>query len=164
MLNANNLALILLALGLISSLGLWLQMKVELRKREKSWIRDLEQLRFQLSEQRSSFIQLARRIDPTVALPPSQPVAPAIPATAAVAEAATREAVLKRYKEASLPAPVAPTSPTIQDVSVEIAKRGNVPQRATTALSIPKAHAEFLLKLQRARLQDTQPSVAESLA
>jgi hypothetical protein len=152
MINANSLALLLLALGLAASFTLWLQLKMELRQKEKHWARDLEQLRFQVGEQRSSWIQLTRKIDaPSLE---TVPVSAPKMESPAKAEAAAREAVLKRYKDSSpASSPAVAQGPTIQNVAVEMAKRGDSPVKIASALSIPKAHVEFLIKLQRASLQ-----------
>jgi len=129
----NQIAMFLLALGLLASLYLTLQIKMELRRSERNWQKEIEQVRFQLNEQRSNWIQTVRKEDAILL--------PRVPLRAEVAF--------------PLRASAAASASTLWGSStkakaIEMVKRGESSTKISAALSLPKPEVEFLMKLERA--------------
>lgn len=129
----NQIATIFLALGLLASLYLTLQIKMDVRRSERNWQKEMEQVRFQLNDQRSSWIQTIRREEPVLL--------PKVPLRAEVAfplRAAAQPMVTSLWGEAT------------KSKAIEMVKRGDSPANISAALSLPKPQVEFLMKLERA--------------
>ena len=129
----NQIAFVLLALGLLASLYLTMQVKMDVRRNEKNWQKEIEQVRFQLNDQRSGWIQAIRR-EETV---PS----PQVPLRAEVAFpllASAQPMVRSLWGDAT------------KSKAIEMVKRGDSPANISAALSLPKPQVEFLMKLEKA--------------
>jgi hypothetical protein len=129
----NQIAMIFLALGLLASLYLTLQIKMEMRGSERNWQKEIEQVRFQLNEQRSNWIQAVRSEEPIHL--------PKVPLKAEVAF--------------PLRASAAPSASTVwgnatKAKAIEMVKRGETSTKISAALSLPKPEVEFLMKLEKA--------------
>jgi hypothetical protein len=128
-----QIAMIFLALGLLASLYLTLQIKMELRRSEQNWQRDIEQVRFQLNEQRSNWIQSVRK-EETV-LTPRVPLRAEIAFPLRASAAASASTLWGNATKAK---------------AIEMVKRGESSTKISAALSLPKPEVEFLMKLERA--------------
>lgn len=125
---ANHLILMLLSLGLLASLYFSMQIKLELRRSEISWQKEVEQVRFQINDQRSKWIQTVQKAE-----------APALSLAAAVAPARS----ITRSKQDSL------WATATKSQAVEMVRRGESSAKISAALSLPKPQVEFLMKLER---------------
>ncbi len=126
---AYHLILIFLAFGLVGSLFFSMQIKLEMRRSELNWKKEVEQVRFQLNEHRSRWIQVANRLEePTVVpdTPARDPIRPA------------------RAKQESL------WAASTKSKAVEMLRRGESSAKISAALSLPKPQVEFLMKLEGA--------------
>lgn len=129
----NQILTILLALGLLAELYLMLQIKMEVRRSERNWQKEIEQVRFQLNDQRSGWIQAIRREEPGIALK--------VPLRAEVAfplRASAQASVTSLWGD------------TTKSKAIEMVKRGESPATISEALSLPKPQVEFLIKLEKA--------------
>ncbi len=127
--SANQLILLFLSLGLLGSLCFSLQIKLEMRRHELRYQHDVAEVRFQLNEQRSKWIQTVHKIEePALALE-----LPAAPPRSAL-----------RDKQSSL------WVGATKSKAVEMARRGESSARISAALSLPKPQVEFLMKLEAA--------------
>jgi hypothetical protein len=130
----NQIAILFLALGLLASMYLTLQVKMEMRKKEADWRKEIEQIRFDLSDQRSSWIQTARREEPVV-------VPRKVPLKAEVAFPL----------RASGPQPAGTLwGMSTKAKAIEMVRKGESSARISAALSLPKPEVEFLIKLEKA--------------
>ena len=129
----NQIATIFLALGLLASLYLTLQIKMELRSSERNWKKEMEQVRFQLNEQRSNWIQTARKGD--AVLIPKVPMRAEVAFPLRASAAASSSTLWGNATKAK---------------AIEMVKRGETSTKISAALSLPKPEVEFLMKLERA--------------
>lgn len=129
----NQIATLFLALGLLASLYLMLQIKMEVRRSERSWQKEMEQVRFQLNDQRSGWIQAIRREEPVL-----------VPKVALRAEVAFPLRASAQAKVSSL------WGDATKSRAIEMVKRGESPANISAALSLPKPQVEFLMKLEKA--------------
>ena len=125
---ANHLILMLLSLGLLASLYFSMQIKLELRRSEISWQKEVEQVRFQINDQRSKWIQTVQK---------AEAPAPSLAAAPAPARSITRS------KQDSL------WATATKSQAVEMVRRGESSAKISAALSLPKPQVEFLMKLER---------------
>lgn len=129
----NQIATILLALGLLALLYLTMQVKMDVRRSEGNWQKEIEQVRFQMNDQRSGWIQAIRR-EETVS-------APQVPLRAEIAfplRASAQPLVSSLWGDAT------------KSKAIEMVKRGDSPANISAALSLPKPQVEFLMKLEKA--------------
>ncbi len=126
---AYHLILIFLALGLVGSLFFSMQIKLEMRRSELNWKKEVEQVRFQLNEHRSRWIQVANKLGEPTIVPDAPAPAPIRPA---------------RPKQESL------WAGSTKSKAVEMLRRGESSAKISAALSLPKPHVEFLMKLEGA--------------
>lgn len=129
----NQIATILLALGLLALLYLTMQVKMDVRRSESNWQKEIEQVRFQMNDQRSGWIQAIRR-EETVS-------APQVPLRAEIAfplRASAQPLVSSLWGDAT------------KSKAIEMVKRGDSPANISAALSLPKPQVEFLMKLEKA--------------
>ncbi len=129
----NQIAMLFLALGLLASLYLTLQIKMELRRSELNWQKEVEQVRFQLNEQRSNWIQAVRKDD--AILSPRVPLRAEVAFPLRASAAASASTLWGHATKAK---------------AIEMVKRGESSTRISAALSLPKPEVEFLMKLERA--------------
>jgi hypothetical protein len=132
----NQIAVLFLALGLLASLYLTLQVKMEIRRSDQNWQKEMEQVRFQLNEQRSSWIQTARKEDAILA--------PKVPLRAEVAFPLRASAVQEADGSART------WGAATKARAIEMVKRGESSTKISAALSLPKPEVEFLMKLEKA--------------
>ncbi len=126
---ANHLILIFLSLGLAGSLYFSMQIKLQIRRSELDWQEEVAEVRFQLNEQRSKWIQTVHKVEePALALQ-----IPALPARSPIPE-----------KQSSL------WAGATKSRAVEMARRGESSAKISAALSLPKPQVEFLMKLEGA--------------
>lgn len=130
----NQIAILCLGLGLLASVYLTLNVKMELRRFEKQSQKEMEQVRFQLNEQRSSWIQTARRDDAVLS--------PKVPLKAEVAFP------LRAAASSSASSTLWGTSTKAK--AIEMVRKGETSTKISAALSLPKPEVEFLMKLQKA--------------
>ncbi|MBM3762699.1 MAG: hypothetical protein FJW36_20945 [Acidobacteria bacterium] len=129
-----QIAILFLGLGLLASLYLTLQVKMEMRRNEGNYRKEIEQIRFQLNDQRSSWIQASRREEPVVLMPK-------VPLKAEVSFPL----------RASVPVPAATIwGSTTKAKAIEMVRRGESSTKISAALSLPKPEVEFLMKLEKA--------------
>lgn len=129
---ANHLILIFLAFGLVGSLFFSMQIKLEMRRSELHWKKEVEQVRFQLNEHRTKWIQVAHKLEEPNFVSEAQPPAPiAMPR-------------LPRARQESL------WAASTKSKAVEMLRRGESSARISAALSLPKPQVEFLMKLEGA--------------
>ena len=121
---ANHLILIFLAFGLVGSLFFSMQIKLEMRRSELNWKKEVEQVRFQLNEHRSRWIQVTHTLEE----PP--------PLSESARPARTRQDSL--------------WAATTKSKAVEMLRRGESSAKISAALSLPKPQVEFLMKLEGA--------------
>lgn len=132
-----QIAILFLALGLLASLYLTLQIKMELRKSNSDWQKEIEQVRFQLNEQRSSWIQTARKQEPL--------------GVASVAAMVPLKAEVGFPLRASGPIPVSTLwGQNTKAKAIEMVRKGETSAKISAALSLPKPEVEFLMKLEKA--------------
>ena len=129
----NQIAIVFLALGLLASLYLALQIKMEMRRNERNWQKEMEQVRFQLNDQRSGWIQSIRREEPLLA-----------PKVALHAEVAFPLRASAQAKVSS------PWGEAMKSRAMEMVNRGESPANISAALSLPKPQIEFLMKIEKA--------------
>ncbi|MCX6609379.1 MAG: hypothetical protein NTW74_00835 [Acidobacteria bacterium] len=129
----NQIAMLFLALGLLASLYLTLQIKMELRRSELNWEKEIEQVRFQLNEQRSNWIQTVRREDGI--LTPKVPLRAEVAFPLRASAAATASTLWGNATKAK---------------AIEMVKRGESSTKISAALSLPKPEVEFLMKIEKA--------------
>jgi hypothetical protein len=132
----NQIAMLFLALGLLASLYLTLQIKMELRRSERNWQKEIEQVRFQLNEQRSNWIQTVRRED--AILTPKVPMVPMRAEVTFPLRASAAASASTLWGNAT------------KAKAIEMVKRGESSTKISAALSLPKPEVEFLMKLERA--------------
>lgn len=128
-----QIAMLFLALGLLASLYFSLQIKMEMRQQNQNWRKEVEQMRFQLNEHRSRWIQAVRQEDAVLT--------PKVP--------------LKTEVAFPLKATVSPSMASLWGNStklkaIEMVRRGETSTKISAALSIPKPEVEFLMKLEKA--------------
>lgn len=144
----HQIAILFLAFGLLASLYLTLQIKMELRRSEGNWRKEIEQVRFQMNDQRSSWIQATRKENPLLTasspLPLPRPVGKtevAFPLRASVSTPSTQSALV-------------PNSTlwggSTKAKAIEMVRKGESSTKISAALSLPKPEVEFLMKLQKA--------------
>ncbi len=129
----NQIAMFLLAFGLLASLYLTLQIKMELRRSDRNWQKEIEQVRFQLNEQRSNWIQAVRKED--AILIPRVPLRAEVAFPLRASAAASASTLWGNSTKAK---------------AIEMVKRGESSTKISAALSLPKPEVEFLMKLERA--------------
>jgi len=132
----NQIAILCLALGLLAGLYLVLQIKMEVRRSEKNWRKEIEQVRFQLNDQSSKWIQTARAQEALYA--------PKVPLRAEVA--------FPLRASGSLATATLWGSNT-KAKAIEMVRQGESSSRISAALSLPKPEVEFLMKLKKAAAQ-----------
>lgn len=132
----NQIAVLFLAFGLLASLYLTLQVKMEIRRSDQNWQKEMEQIRFQLNEQRSSWIQTARKEDAVLV--------PKVPLRAEVAFPLRASAVQEADSSART------WGAATKARAIEMVKRGETSTKISAALSLPKPEVEFLMKLEKA--------------
>jgi len=133
-----QITILCLALGLLASVYLTLQIKMEMRRNELNWLKEMEQIRFQLNDQRSGWIQAMRKEEVVVI--------PKVPLRAEVA--------FPLRASVSLSA-VSPSASTLwgnatKAKAIEMVKRGETSTNISSVLSLPKPEVEFLMKLEKA--------------
>ena len=129
---AYQLILIFLAFGLVGSLFFSMQIKLEMRRSELNWKKEVEQVRFQLNEHRSRWIQVAQKLEePTLVSDTPTPAPLAMPRPA-------------RARQESL------WAGSTKSKAVEMLRRGESSAKISAALSLPKPQVEFLMKLEGA--------------
>lgn len=134
-----QIAILLLTFGLLASLYLAMQIKVEMRRSDLNRRKELEQIRFQLQEHRSNWIETARRQNP---IQPPPPVAP----------------VVTLKPEVTFPLRASATPPhssrnwgvATKAQAIEMVRKGESSSNISEALSLPKPEVEFLIKMERA--------------
>ncbi len=139
------IAILILAFGMLCLLYLTLQIKMEVRRNDAVRAREVEQLRFQLNEQRSNWIQALRKDGALIA----SEVLPARLATRAEVAFPLRPAVTSPAN----PAPVLSVTPWgsgTKAKAIEMVRRGESSTKISAALSLPKPEVEFLMKLEKA--------------
>ena len=129
----SQIATFLLALGLLTSLYLWLETRMQMRRHDRNWRKEIEQIRFQVEEQRSRWIQTVRREDAKMG--------PKVPIKAEVGFPLRTKAA---------PGAVSLWAGSTKMKAVEMVRRGDTSAKISAALSIPKPEIEFLIKLERA--------------
>jgi hypothetical protein len=129
----SQIAILLLGLGLLVSLYLWLQNKMEMRRQDQNWRKEIEQIRFQIEDQRSRWIQLARRDEAAYLPKPSLKTEVSFP---------------QKTKGGSNVEPLWGKSTRMK--AIEMVRRGENSAKISAALSIPKPEVEFLIKVERA--------------
>ena len=132
----NQIATLFLALGLLASLYLTLQIKMDVRRSERNWEKEIEQVRFQLNDQRSCWIQAIRREEPVL-----------VPKVALRAEVAFPLRTSAQANVSSL------WGDATKSRAIEMVKRGESPANISAALSLPKPQVEFLMKLEKAAVK-----------
>jgi hypothetical protein len=130
----NQIVMLFLALGLLASLYFSLQIKMEFRRSDLNWRKEMEQVRFQLNEHRSNWIQAVRKED--AVLTPQGPL----------------------RAEVSFPARTRLAAPGIwggptKAKAIEMVRRGETSTKISAALSVPKPEVEFLMKLEQAAVK-----------
>lgn len=135
-----QIAILCLALGLLASVYLTLQIKMEMRRNDSNWRKEIEQIRFQLNDQRSNWIQTVRRDDSILA---SQVLTPKVPLKAEVA-------FPLRASGAMSTAGSTLWGGSTKAKAIEMVRQGESSTKISAALSLPKPEVEFLMKLQRA--------------
>ena len=135
-----QIAILCLALGLLASVYLTLQIKMEMRRNDGNWRKEIEQIRFQLNDQRSNWIQTARRDDSILA---SQVITPKVPLKAEVAFPLRASGTVSA-------APSTLWGGSTKAKAIEMVRQGESSTKISAALSLPKPEVEFLMKLQRA--------------
>ncbi|WP_031497936.1 hypothetical protein [Bryobacter aggregatus] len=133
--NPNHLMLLFLGFGLLGLLYLSMQIKVEMRRNELNTQKEMEQLRFQLNEQRSKWIQSFQRPEDLVQAGASFP------------EPVNPLKLLMKGKEESL------WGMSTKSKALEMAKRGETSAKIAAVLSLPKPEIEFLIKLEKTAAQ-----------
>lgn len=125
-----------LALGLLGGLSLMLQIRTEVRRCETNWRKEIEQVRFQLSDQSSKWIQTARAQESlqTSKVPLHAEVAFPLRAPGPLPKATLWGSNMKAK-------------------AIEMVRQGESSSRISAALSLPKPEVEFLMKLERAAAQ-----------
>lgn len=128
-----QIAMIFLALGLLASLYLTLHVKMEVRSSERTWQKEIEQVRFQLNEQRSKWVQAVRK-EATIPSP-KVPLRAELTFPLRASAAASASTLWGSNKKAR---------------AIEMVKRGEPSTKISAALSLPRPEVEFLMKLERA--------------
>ncbi len=134
----NQIIIAFLALGLLASLYLTLQVKMDISNTERNWRKEIEQMRFQLNEQRSNWIQAVRKEDDFMVpkVPLNAEVAFPLRVTAARLASTSSASTLWGHGTKAK--------------AIEMVKRGETSTDISAALSLPKPEVEFLMKLERA--------------
>lgn len=128
----NQIVTAFLALGLLASLYLTLQVKMDMSSTERNWRKEIEQMRFQLNEQRSNWIQSVRKEDDYL-----------VPKVPLLAEVAFPLRVTAATSSSTL------WGDGTKAKAIEMVKRGETSTKISEALSLPKPEVEFLMKLER---------------
>jgi hypothetical protein len=131
-----QIATLCLGLGLLASVYLTLQIKMEMRRNDGNWRKEIEQIRFQLNDQRSNWIQAVRKGDAMVA---SKAVTPQVPLRAEVA-----------FPLRASASPSTLWGNGAKAKAIEMVRQGESSTKISAALSLPKPEVEFLIKLQKA--------------
>jgi hypothetical protein len=127
------IAVLCLGLGLLANLYLVLHTKMETRRNESNWRKEIEQVRFQLNDQSSKWIQTTRTQDPMLA--------PKVPLKAEVA--------FPLRATGPIPASTLWGGAT-KAKAIEMVRQGEPSAKISAALSLPKPEVEFLMKLEKA--------------
>ncbi|MFO0283428.1 MAG: hypothetical protein ACK532_16080 [Acidobacteriota bacterium] len=128
-----QIAIFLLALGLLTSLYLWLETRVQMRRQDRNWRKEIEQIRLQVEEQRSRLIQTVRREDATLGH-----------------KAPMKAEVSFPLRTKAAPGAVSLWAGSTKMRAIEMVRRGDTSAKISAALSIPKPEIEFLIKMERA--------------
>jgi hypothetical protein len=128
-----QIAMMLLGLGLLVSVYLWIEAKMEIRRQDQNWRKEIEQIRFQLEEQKGRWIQLARR-EETLYSP----------------RAGLRAEVGFPQRTKAGASSESSWGNSTRMKAIEMVRRGETSAKISAALSIPKPEVEFLMKIERA--------------
>lgn len=127
------IGMILLGLGLLALLYFALQLKMEIRQSTRTHQQAIEQIQFQMGEQRSKWIETTRASN----------ARPAITGTGR-AEVLFPEPTSRRSTTAAL------WTDTTRGKAIEMVRRGESSQAIATALSVARPEVEFLMRLEAA--------------